>query len=137
MLYTFWVRVTHPFASLGKGVSIHYTCDLSYLADADWGSAYAAQRCLAARAFVANNKGAPLLVIEDYRFIARRSHIAEGTAETREQSLRALRYSGGGPCRRDRPSRQQTRQSDEAGRPAVDVSGVVGQSELDLLLARR
>lgn len=31
-LYTIWLRMTYPFASMGSNVSIHYTCSVSRMA---------------------------------------------------------------------------------------------------------
>jgi len=76
-LYTLWVRATHPFASLGKGVSIHYTCDLYNTGLMQIGDLLTVHKDVWLHAHLSpENKGEPALVIDDYCFIGRRCHIA-------------------------------------------------------------
>lgn len=75
--YTLWVRATHPFASLGKGVSIHYTCDLYHTGLMQIGDLLTVHKDVWLHTHLsAENKGELVLVIGDYCFIGRRCHIA-------------------------------------------------------------
>ena len=76
-LYSLWVRLTYPFASLGKSVSIHYTCDLRNTGLIELGSFVTVHKDTWLQAYAsAANKGKAVLVIGDHCFIARRCHIA-------------------------------------------------------------
>lgn len=75
--HTLWVRATHPFVSLGKGVSIHYTCDLCNTGLMQIGDLLTVHKDVWLHAHLSpENKGEPVLVIGDHCFIARRCHIA-------------------------------------------------------------
>lgn len=75
-LFTVWVRFTHPFISLGQGVSFHYTCDLLNTGRMRIGNQLTVHRdvWLHTRS-PQEHSGEPLLIIDDYCFIGRRSHI--------------------------------------------------------------
>lgn len=75
-LYTLWVRSTHPFISLGDGASFHYTCDLWNTGRMQIGKQLTVHRdvWLHTRS-PRDHNGEPLLIIDDYCFIGRRSHI--------------------------------------------------------------
>lgn len=76
-LYTLWVRATRPFASLGKGVSFHYTCDLHSTGLMQIGDLLTVHKDVWLHAHLSpDNKGGPALVIGDYCFIGRRCHIS-------------------------------------------------------------
>ena len=76
-LYTLWVRSTHPFASLGKGVSFHYTCDLHNTGLMQIGDLLTVHKDVWLHAHLSpENKSEPVLVIGHYCFIGRRSHIS-------------------------------------------------------------
>lgn len=75
-LYSLWVTATHPFASLGKGVSIHYTCDLLNTGLMELGSSIVIQKDTWLHAHPsAMNVSSPALTIGDCCFIGRRCHI--------------------------------------------------------------
>ena len=76
-LNSVWVRATHPFVSLGKGVSIHYTCDLCNTGLMKIGDLLTVHKDVWLHAHCApENQGEATLVIDDYCFIGRRSHIS-------------------------------------------------------------
>lgn len=75
-LYTLWVRSTHPFISLGRGASFHYTVDLFNTGRMQIGDQLTVHRdvWLHTRSYP-ENTGEPLLIIDDECFIGRRCHI--------------------------------------------------------------
>ena len=76
-LYTTWVVATYPFAHLGKKISFHYTCDLWNTGLMDVGESVTMHKDVWLHAHLSpENRGGPVLVIGDYCFIGRRSHIA-------------------------------------------------------------
>ncbi|HTY85553.1 MAG TPA: acyltransferase [Silvibacterium sp.] len=76
-LYTLWVRATHPFASLGQGVSIHYTCDLHNTGLMSLGNVITVHKDTWLHAHPSPaNESRPALIIGDHCFIARRCHIS-------------------------------------------------------------
>lgn len=76
-LYTLWVRATHPFASLGKGVEVHYTCDLRNTGLMELGSFITVLKDTRLHALPsAMNESSPALTIGDHCFIGPRCHIA-------------------------------------------------------------
>lgn len=76
-LYTLWVCATHPFASLGKKVSIHYSCDLMNTGLMELGSYITIHKDTWLHAHPSEtNESGPALTIGDRCFIGRRCHIA-------------------------------------------------------------
>jgi len=76
-LYSTWVRAVYPFASIGHGVSLHYTCDLAGTDLIRLGNSITVHKDVWLHA---RNSGTcrtePALIIEDNCFIGRRSHIS-------------------------------------------------------------
>jgi carbonic anhydrase/acetyltransferase-like protein (isoleucine patch superfamily) len=76
-LYSTWVRLMYPFASLGRKVSFHYTCDLRNTGLMEVGDYVSVHEhvWLHTRALDSTSTE-PALVIRDHCFIGRRSHIS-------------------------------------------------------------
>jgi len=76
-LYTIWVSLAYPFASKGRKISIHYTCDLHNTGLIELGNLVTMHKDVWLHATLsAENRGEPVLLIGDRCFIGRRSHIA-------------------------------------------------------------
>lgn len=76
-LYSIWVSAAYPFASLGKKVSFHYTCDLHRTGLIEIGDSVTVHKDVWLHASMyAEKKGEPVLIIGDHCFIGRRSHIS-------------------------------------------------------------
>lgn len=76
-LYSIWVSASYGFASLGRKVSFHYTCDLRGTALMEIGNFVTVHKdvWLHARPS-ADIKGESVLIIGERCFIGRRSHIS-------------------------------------------------------------
>jgi acetyltransferase-like isoleucine patch superfamily enzyme len=76
-LFTKWVRLAYPFASLGRKVSIHYSCDLGNTGLIQMGDSVTVHKDVWLHAHPTPNRPPePVLIIDDHCFIARRSHIS-------------------------------------------------------------
>lgn len=76
-LYTAWVRTTYPLASLGRKVSIHYTCDLRNPTLISIGDFATIHKDVWLHAQLPESGVRdPALIIEDHCFIGRRTHIS-------------------------------------------------------------
>lgn len=75
-LYSLWIRVANPFASLGHNVSLHYTCDVIYPGLICLGNSTIVQKDVWLHALPQNaERTDPALIIEDSCVVSRRSHI--------------------------------------------------------------
>jgi acetyltransferase-like isoleucine patch superfamily enzyme len=75
-LYSLWVTATYPFISRGRGISIHYTCELQNTGLMKLGNFLTIHKDVWLHTNPSSeNEGEPVLTIGDYCFIARRCHI--------------------------------------------------------------
>src|SRR5258708_30816816 len=76
-LYSLWVAATYPFASLGRKVSFHFTCNLQNTGLMKIGNSVTIAKDVWLHVVLsAENKGEPALIIGDRCTIARRTHIS-------------------------------------------------------------
>lgn len=77
-LYSIWVSLTYPFASIGHDLSIHYTCKLSRFQahQIKFGNAVLIKEDTSVNVVVsAEQNGEPIIIIDDNVGIARRCQI--------------------------------------------------------------
>ena len=76
-LNSMWVRMCYPFGAIGRGVSIHFTCELRNTGLMEIGDFVTIHKDTWLHAHpAASDANAPVLTIGDHCFIARRCHIA-------------------------------------------------------------
>jgi len=75
-LYSMWVGATYPFASKGRKLSIHYTCDVRNPGLIEIGNSVIIHKDVWLHAVASpESDGEPALIIGDDCLIGRRSHI--------------------------------------------------------------
>jgi acetyltransferase-like isoleucine patch superfamily enzyme len=76
-LFTKWIRLVYPFAALGRGLSIHYTCELQNSGLIRLGDFVTVNKDVWLHAQLSDTShGEPTLIVEDECFIGRRAHIS-------------------------------------------------------------
>lgn len=75
-LFSHWVKLTYPFAKLGRHVSLHHTCDLLNTGLMQIGDNVTVHRDVWLHAHPNSAGQSPVLTVGDRCFIGRRCHIA-------------------------------------------------------------
>ena len=76
-LYSLWVSATYPFAAIGKGVSIHHTCDIRNPRLIQLGNDVMVDKDVWLHPVLPmEHKCGPAIIIDDGTFIARRCQIS-------------------------------------------------------------
>lgn len=87
-LFTIWVKLAYPFDSFGRGVSIHPTCDLQNTGLIRIGNFVSLHKDVWLHAQLSSaNHAEPALIVDDYCYIGRRSHVSARNSVHLERSV--------------------------------------------------